>query len=204
MSCRGDHCCVVGAELYGWHRQAGPDSHHLSGSFSEECVRCHPAGDDNLRVGMVFQGCVQLLQQRLDHRAFEAGRQVRLVLFGHGAAEVAQAVEKRRLQAAEAVLETWEGRFRERLPAGVAGPRQTVEGRPARVAETKHPGRLVECLAGRVVSSPADHLEAAGEAFDKAARMLGLGYPGGPALDLSLLHISEPTRLGMTSYAVFC
>jgi N6-L-threonylcarbamoyladenine synthase len=26
--------------------------------------------------------------------------------------------------------------------------------------------------------------DAAGEAFDKAARMLGLGYPGGPALDL--------------------
>src|SRR5258708_8834232 len=25
--------------------------------------------------------------------------------------------------------------------------------------------------------------DAAGEAFDKAARMLGLGYPGGPALD---------------------
>src|SRR5450756_268714 len=25
-----------------------------------------------------------------------------------------------------------------------------------------------------------------------------------PALDLSLIHISEPTRLGMISYAVFC
>ena len=29
--------------------------------------------------------------------------------------------------------------------------------------------------------------DAAGEAFDKAARMLGLGYPGGPALDKDLL-----------------
>ena len=25
--------------------------------------------------------------------------------------------------------------------------------------------------------------DAAGEAFDKAARVLGLGYPGGPAID---------------------
>ena len=25
-----------------------------------------------------------------------------------------------------------------------------------------------------------------------------------PALELSLIHISEPTRLGMISYAVFC
>jgi N6-L-threonylcarbamoyladenine synthase len=33
--------------------------------------------------------------------------------------------------------------------------------------------------------------DAAGEAFDKAARMLGLGYPGGPALD----------RLARTGYA---
>src|SRR5450756_2283279 len=28
--------------------------------------------------------------------------------------------------------------------------------------------------------------------------------PGGPDHDLSLIHISEPTRLGMSSYAVFC
>ena len=27
---------------------------------------------------------------------------------------------------------------------------------------------------------------------------------GGLPLDLSLIHISEPTRLGMISYAVFC
>jgi len=35
--------------------------------------------------------------------------------------------------------------------------------------------------------------DAAGEAFDKAARMLGLGYPGGPALD-RLARGGEPGR----------
>jgi N6-L-threonylcarbamoyladenine synthase len=35
--------------------------------------------------------------------------------------------------------------------------------------------------------------DAAGEAFDKAARMLGLGFPGGPALD-RLARQGDPTR----------
>jgi len=35
--------------------------------------------------------------------------------------------------------------------------------------------------------------DAAGEAFDKAARMLGLGYPGGPALD-GLARNGNPSR----------
>ncbi len=35
--------------------------------------------------------------------------------------------------------------------------------------------------------------DAAGEAFDKAARMLGLGFPGGPALD-RLARKGEPSR----------
>src|SRR5256712_10005304 len=35
--------------------------------------------------------------------------------------------------------------------------------------------------------------DAAGEAFDKAARMLGLGYPGGPALD-GLARTGDPRR----------
>jgi N6-L-threonylcarbamoyladenine synthase len=38
--------------------------------------------------------------------------------------------------------------------------------------------------------------DAAGEAFDKAARMLGLGYPGGPALDrLARLGVASRQRL---------
>src|SRR5467141_329700 len=35
--------------------------------------------------------------------------------------------------------------------------------------------------------------DAAGEAFDKAARMLGLGFPGGPALD-RLARTGDPRR----------
>lgn len=35
--------------------------------------------------------------------------------------------------------------------------------------------------------------DAAGEAFDKAARMLGLGFPGGPALD-RLARLGDPDR----------
>ena len=31
--------------------------------------------------------------------------------------------------------------------------------------------------------------DAAGEAFDKCAKVMGLGYPGGPVVDLSLIHI---------------
>jgi N6-L-threonylcarbamoyladenine synthase len=38
--------------------------------------------------------------------------------------------------------------------------------------------------------------DAAGEAFDKAARMLGLGFPGGPALD-RLARNGDPTRQRM-------
>src|SRR5450756_3192350 len=36
----------------------------------------------------------------------------------------------------------------------------------------------------------------------KALDYLGM-YAGGPDVPLSLIHISEPTRLGMISYAVF-
>ena len=36
--------------------------------------------------------------------------------------------------------------------------------------------------------------DAAGEAFDKVARFLGLGYPGGPAIDREALH-GDPTAI---------
>ncbi len=36
--------------------------------------------------------------------------------------------------------------------------------------------------------------DAAGEAFDKAAKMLGLGYPGGPVID-RLARLGDPTRI---------
>jgi N6-L-threonylcarbamoyladenine synthase len=38
--------------------------------------------------------------------------------------------------------------------------------------------------------------DAAGEAFDKVARLLGLGYPGGPALE-SLAREGDPEAFGM-------
>src|SRR5450759_5779104 len=44
--------------------------------------------------------------------------------------------------------------------------------------------------------------------FNDHVAVVGLGDLGlirrGKRLDLSLIHISEPTRLGMISYAVFC
>ncbi len=43
---------------------------------------------------------------------------------------------------------------------------------------------LIEMVAGgryRLLGQTID--DAAGEAFDKVARFLGLGYPGGPAID---------------------
>jgi len=42
----------------------------------------------------------------------------------------------------------------------------------------------------RVLGTTLD--DAAGEAFDKGARLLGLGYPGGPALD-ALAQLGDPT-----------
>src|SRR3712207_8697435 len=48
--------------------------------------------------------------------------------------------------------------------------------------------------------------DAAGEAFDKVARAIGLGYPGGPKIDK--LSDRKSTRLNSShaniSYAVFC
>jgi len=38
--------------------------------------------------------------------------------------------------------------------------------------------------------------DAAGEAFDKTARVLGLGYPGGPAIEKAAVN-GDPTRFGL-------
>ena len=50
---------------------------------------------------------------------------------------------------------------------------------------------------------PMFHVNAWGIPYSAALTGCKLVFPG-PALDLSLIHISEPTRLGMNSYAVFC
>src|SRR3546814_10486129 len=58
--------------------------------------------------------------------------------------------------------------------------------------------------------------DAVGEAFDKTAKLLGLGYPGGPAVEKAAAegdsaafarseeHTSELQSLMRISYAVFC
>ena len=40
--------------------------------------------------------------------------------------------------------------------------------------------------------------DAAGEAYDKVAKLLGFGYPGGPVLD-RLAHFGDPERVGLPS-----
>src|SRR5665648_696777 len=77
----------------------------------------------------------------------------------------------------------------------------------------------VERLAEQVGFSPYHYYRIFGEYvgmpvmdFIRRRRMLHAGYDLctkdarilDVALDLSLIHISEPTRLGMISYAVFC
>src|SRR5450756_61774 len=54
--------------------------------------------------------------------------------------------------------------------------------------------RLVPCL----IVEPINSQSTAGQVEKRATVW------GHPVFDLSLIHISEPTRLGMISYAVFC
>jgi N6-L-threonylcarbamoyladenine synthase len=53
----------------------------------------------------------------------------------------------------------------------------------ALVASGAHSDLVLMSAEGRFQVLGRTRDDAAGEAFDKAARMLGLGYPGGPALD---------------------
>lgn len=68
-----------------------------------------------------------------------------------------------------------------------------------------HLVRMDSWLAWEVLAETRD--DAAGEAFDKCAKMLGLGYPGGPFLD-RLAQSGNPqahrwpkTQLGLDSYS---
>jgi N6-L-threonylcarbamoyladenine synthase len=60
-----------------------------------------------------------------------------------------------------------------------------VSGGHTELVLMPEPGRYVQL--GRTID------DAAGEAFDKAARLLGLGYPGGPAIQREA-HSGDPTR----------
>ncbi|HET9050068.1 MAG TPA: tRNA (adenosine(37)-N6)-threonylcarbamoyltransferase complex transferase subunit TsaD, partial [Candidatus Dormibacteraeota bacterium] len=63
-------------------------------------------------------------------------------------------------------------------------------------------GGHTECLAvdedGGVSRQGATRDDAAGEAFDKVARLLGLGYPGGPAVERAA-RSGEPSRFRLPS-----
>lgn len=61
-----------------------------------------------------------------------------------------------------------------------------VSGGHTMIVEMKEPGRY------RYLGSTID--DAAGEAFDKVARYLGLGYPGGPIID-KLAKSGDPTTV---------
>src|SRR5450756_637637 len=74
------------------------------------------------------------------------------------------------------------------------GRRRGGDGSPAARIAVRQCGQLVgevgkRCDVGLVVD---------------VAPALDAGDQGRPVQDLSLIHISEPTRLGMISYAVFC
>jgi len=56
--------------------------------------------------------------------------------------------------------------------------------------ESPHPEGIEELGATRD--------DAAGEAFDKVAKLLGLGYPGGPAIDRLAVH-GNPSRLKLSA-----
>ena len=51
----------------------------------------------------------------------------------------------------------------------------------------------------RIIGQTLD--DAAGEAFDKAAQLLGLGYPGGPAIDRAARQAASPSAGGTRSRA---
>jgi N6-L-threonylcarbamoyladenine synthase len=54
--------------------------------------------------------------------------------------------------------------------------------------------RVREAAASGVVELGATRDDAAGEAFDKVAKLLGLGYPGGPAIDRAAAD-GDPSRV---------
>lgn len=53
----------------------------------------------------------------------------------------------------------------------------------------------VDDLAGEITEIGTTIDDAAGEAYDKVARLLGLGYPGGPVID-RLASAGDPTAVG--------
>jgi N6-L-threonylcarbamoyladenine synthase len=71
------------------------------------------------------------------------------------------------------------------LPAGCVG--LLVSGGHSSLVE------VIDPAAPRVLGETVD--DAAGEAFDKVARLLGLGFPGGPVVDARARH-GDPAAIG--------
>src|SRR5665648_236069 len=61
-------------------------------------------------------------------------------------------------------------------------------------------GQDSDCLSYIIAIEEMARVDSSMAATLAAHNSLGVG----PILELSLIHISEPTRLGMISYAVFC
>src|SRR5659263_7148 len=78
--------------------------------------------------------------------------------------------------------------------------------RPAADAKSRppdsQPARIEE--AERAVGAPASLRRGPGRGLVPALDQVGEGVKARGVRGLSLIHISEPTRLGMISYAVFC
>src|SRR5450756_1802743 len=77
------------------------------------------------------------------------------------------------------------------LAAAAHGGFTTVCAMPNTTPAADEPG-----VVARVVGAPAVSVT--------SSACSTIGSPSMPAYRLSLIHISEPTRLGMISYAVFC
>src|SRR5450756_2952604 len=90
----------------------------------------------------------------------------------------------------------------ERAPAAhYAGePPRRLEARERLGSDAAVDGHKVHAV-GRVALYRLEHI--VGRHLDYAP-VLRLRLDGGLVYGLSLIHISEPTRLGMISYAVFC
>src|SRR5919198_290661 len=151
---RGDHRRVVGAEREWRERGAGQRGTELR-------VGRDAADDgDLLRAGRLG-GLERAADERADDRALVARGEIGAPPLELGGREVADGVEKCRLQPREGEVESRDARDREGVGLRIALAREPVEGGAARIAEAEEACALVEGLAGGVVDRRPDPAEAA-------------------------------------------
>ena len=130
-----------------------------SGSAARSSEFGGDAADDRDRpVPGLSGGSVETADEGADDRALIRRREIRPSRRELGLGEVAHRVEQRRLEPREGQIVARNARDGERERLGVALARETVDLRPARVAEPEQPGALVERLAGGVVERRAEHV----------------------------------------------